>query len=312
MRWLKKLLNKPSPEQAGAHLARGVEASRADRMEEALAAYRQAIECDPTQPFAHLNEALALQDLYNRDGEGLDAETRQERLEEIRAAFERALEMDEGQLVGWRALGHVCRRLSDWQRAEQAFERLLEIAPEDFEHSAEAERELKVISVKAERARVLDHAVDLALADEPDLEELRESLEQVEPLLMHPETPVSAFWATGVLRRRLDDNAGAREMFEACVERSPHHLDARRELATLCIKAGEVQTALEHSVFAYREDPSNAALVCNVGVCHLSLGDLAQAQEYLEMARGLAPDNAIVKRAWAALREAQAEAQPQP
>ena len=80
------------------------------------------------------------------------------------------------------------------------------------------------------------------------------------------------------------------------VERAPRHLDARRELATLFMKAGDARAALEHSVEAYREDPSNAALICNVGVCHLSLGDLAQAEEFLKMAIDLAPENEIAQR----------------
>ena len=48
-----------------------------------------------------------------------------------------------------------------------------------------------------------------------------------------------------------------------------------------------MDVALKHSMAAYGEDPSNAGLVCNVGVCHLGLGHLDQAEEFLTIARDL-------------------------
>ena len=52
---------------------------------------------------------------------------------------------------------------------------------------------------------------------------------------------------------------------------------------------------------AYRLDPLDAGLVCNVGVCHLALGDLAQAREFIVLAAAMAPEDPIVIRAAAAL-----------
>lgn len=304
MRWLKKLFEKrEDPEAAARELMRGVELAQRERFEEALSAYRRALELYEEFGLAYLNQALALQDLYNRDSSQLDAGDRSSRLTEIEESLERAVELEPELLVAWRHLAHVRRRLGDFIRAEQAFEHLVEVAPEDFPHLDEAKRELRHVAVLAERQRTLQHAVELAVADESEVEEMRAAVEQVEPLLIHPETPDQAFWATGVLLRRLDDLGGAREMFEACVERAPRHLDARRELATICMHAGDMGEALEHSMEAYREDPSNPALVCNVGVCYLGLDDLGSAEEFLRMARDIAPDNEIVRRAWEALED---------
>lgn len=306
MSWLKKIFGKPSKEEAARRVSEGVVLARQGKLQDALVAYRDALRLDPGSAVAHLNEALALQDLYNLESARLGAEDRGERLREICDALERALALDPGLIAAWRSLGHVSRRLARYTRAEEAFEKLLEIAPADFPHREEAERELKVISVRAERERVLERAVALAVGKEPRLEEVRETLEKVRPLLVHQDVPGEAFWAAGVLARRLDDKAGARELFEACLERDERHAHARRELATLCIQAGEVQLALSHSLVAYREDPSDPALVCNVGVCHLSLGDLEQAEEYLRMARDMSPSDPIVQRAWTALQSTRA------
>lgn len=308
MRWLKNLFRKePNTEEAARHLSLGVAFAQKGRFEEALLAYRKAREADPSYALAHLNEALALQDLYNANSASLDDEERQERLHAIRDALDRALELDDTLLVGWRALGHVSRRVGDYVRSEEAFKKLVSLAPDDFPHLEEARRELRAVAQRAERQRVLQNAFDVALDRGAEAAQMREAFERLEPLLLHPEVPDDAFWAAGVLLRRLDDTTGAREMLEACLARAPRHVRAHRELATLCMQAGDARAALEHSVEAYREDPSNPALLSNVGVCHLTLGDFAQAEEFLRMAMGLAPDDPIVQRAWAAFENARAQ-----
>lgn len=308
MRWLKNLFRKDTdPEEATRHLAVGVALAQKQRYGEALLAYRRAREADPSYALAHLNEALALQDLYNAKTTLLEDAERHSHLEEIRDALERSLTLDDTMLVAWRALGHVSRRLGDYVRAEDAFSKVVTLAPEDFPHLEEAQRELTAVAARAERQRTLKSAYDAALSRDVDTAGLRDAVERVQPLLIHPETPDDAFWAAGVLLRRLDDAKAAREMFEACLERSPRHVRAHRELATLCMQGGDAHAALEHSVEAYREDPSNAALLCNVGVCHLTLGNFGQAEEFLRMAIGLAPTDPIVQRAWSAFEKARGE-----
>lgn len=79
---------------------------------------------------------------------------------------------------------------------------------------------------------------------------------------------------------------------------------AHKELASLHFHGGQPDLALPHARAAYETDPTNAALVCNVGVCHLATGDLKEAREFLLIAKGLAPRDPIVLDAFKALDDA--------
>ena len=56
---------------------------------------------------------------------------------------------------------------------------------------------------------------------------------------------------------------------------------------------------------AYRLDPIDPGLVCNVGVCHLAAGDVVGAREFIDLARQMAPKDPIVVRALTALVDAE-------
>lgn len=308
MTWLQKLLGKPASEKAAQRVAEGVALARSGALARALEVYRDAQRLDPGNAFAYLNEGLALQDLYNQQAADLAPDERLARLRDIREALERALDHDEGSWIAWRALGHVSRRLGRFVAAEAAFRRLLRDAPGDYPHRAEVERELLEVAPHAARQGALERAADLAIREDIEPELLREALEGLAVFLADESTPAEAFWAAGVLARRLEDAARAEEHFAACLARAPHHVNARQEMASLCMRAARLREALDHSLAAYREDPTNPALVCNVGVCWLLLGDLARAEEYVAMARDMAPQDAIVQRAWGQVREAASRA----
>ena len=72
----------------------------------------------------------------------------------------------------------------------------------------------------------------------------------------------------------------------------------------MCMEDGDLARALSASIDAYREMPSDAGLVCNVGVCHLGLGDVDKAEEYIDLAWRLEPKDPIVLRAKDALAKA--------
>ncbi|MBM4280470.1 MAG: hypothetical protein FJ137_06825 [Deltaproteobacteria bacterium] len=113
--------------------------------------------------------------------------------------------------------------------------------------------------------------------------------------------PPHLFALAGALARKTGDLARARALLDDAVRHDKHDLEAWRELATVCMTTGDLNAALAASLAAYREDPVDAGLVCNVGVCHLALGDRAQAAEFFELAYGMAPDDPIIGRAVAAL-----------
>lgn len=297
MSWFKKLLGKPCPEESAQRVADGVLLARQGKLERALLAYEEAIRLDPGNALAHLNAALAKQDLYNRAVADLDAEDKKQKLLEIQQFLDAALDLAPDSHIAWRAAAHVARKQGRVVEAVRAFERTLLSAPETFEHRAEIEELLTKLRPMAERERVLADAMDLARRNEIVETMSSATLERLEAYLEDEDSRTDWFWAAGVLARHLGDNDKARRHFSACLDREKHHAHAHRELATLYMREGRVQDALSHSLEAYREDPSNPALVCNVGVCYLEVGDLEQAGEYLTLARDMDPGDPIVGRA---------------
>jgi tetratricopeptide (TPR) repeat protein len=308
MSWLKKLLKGRDPKRAEALISQGLAHYREGRFQEALKAYEAAAQADEENAVAHLNHGLCLLDLYNLTASEMDADTQAAHLEATRASLQAAIEKNGTLLAAYRALGHVLRRLGKHAEAAAAFQQVLDDAPADFEHRSEVAKALAEASRRANEAEALAVARALAIrnvddedAPEASAAEVDEALKNLAPALAAGEPTTELMWVTGVLRRkqgRLDD---ARAWFERLLEESPRHLEAHRELASIHMKSGDAKAALVHSRVAYEEDPSNPGLVCNVGVCHLSLGDFAQAREFLEMARGMDPKNPIIANAWAAL-----------
>jgi Flp pilus assembly protein TadD len=301
--FIKKLLKgEPDREKAEKLVAKGVERARQGDLEGALKLYRDAQRADPAEPLARVNEALALLDRFNRDKDGLDDDDRRARLGEIRASLEDAVDYAPEDLGALRALLHVRRRLGDFSAAARTARRLLDAAPDDFPYKREVEKDLREIAPRAARQEATDNASRLALDEDASEEQQTEALEALTPFLEGDDVERDARWAAGVLARRLEKDEDAADHFRAILDDAPGDLGAHRELADLYARNGNAKRALKHSLEAYRADPMDPGLVCNVGVCHLELGDLDQAEEYLEIARGLDPGGAIVQRAWSALQ----------
>jgi tetratricopeptide (TPR) repeat protein len=119
---------------------------------------------------------------------------------------------------------------------------------------------------------------------------------------------VSPFLLTlaGTLARKVGDLERARSLLDTAVADDSKDLEAWRNLATVCLAQGDIAAAIKASQAAYRLDPVDAGLVCNLGVCHLAaadagLGNVDEAREYIELAARLAPKDPIVQRAMATL-----------
>lgn len=302
--WLKKILGKVGRERAAQLTADGVAAAAEGRLEEARDRYAEAVDADDTYALAHLNLALARMELYNASSAAADDEERRQRLREIESGLERALALDPTYLAGWRCLGHVASRLGHDPRAEEAFTHLLEVAPPEFPHRDEVRAALKTVAPRARRARALDDLLRLSIDGDAPVDALQAALDEVAPYQQDEDLPASALAARGTILKRLDRPDEARASFAECVAKDPAHVEARRALATSFLDAGDLQQALQHSLEAYRVDPQDAGLVCNVGVCWLGLGDVDKAAEYIEIAKHLAPKDPIVQRAWTALEAA--------
>jgi predicted Zn-dependent protease len=205
MGWFKKLIGKASPEESAQRVADGVVLARRGKSEQALSAYQEAIRLDPGNGVAHLNAALAQQDIFNRDLENFDEDTQKQKLLEIQQSLDKALELAPESHIAWRVAAYVARKQGHVVDALEAFERTLDFAPEGFEHRDEVEQALEQVRPLAERERVLRRAMDVAACNDVVPEESEEALAELEPHLDAGEAKSDWFWAAGVLSRHVGD-----------------------------------------------------------------------------------------------------------
>ncbi len=311
MNFFKKILFGIDPEQAAKHIAEGVQKAKLGRFKDAEALYLEAQKRDPDNAIATLNLAIVRMDMFNARAAKLSAEDQATRLADIYDLLEEALEKDRTLVAGHRLLGHVARRLSRYLRAERAFTDALDLAARDYPHTNEINLALMQVKPLADRVRHVEKLAEIA--DDPGAtdEDVKAALDAFVVLLPAPgeETDdgmgidASRLLLAARLARRTDDDDRATDLLLRVLEADAHNLSAKRELATLCMKNGDRERALTFSLAAYQEDPTDAGLVCNVGVCFLELGKLDEAREYIALAKGLAPDDPIVQNAEETLQE---------
>jgi tetratricopeptide (TPR) repeat protein len=307
--FLKRLLGLKDPRRAASLVAKGVSQARGGDLKGALASYRAALAADDEYALAHLNVALCLQDLYNVDRTTLAGEEQDERLHQLAGHLRRAVELDARLTPGFRALGFVERALGDFEAARDAFNRYLAAAEEKDPHRERVLQTLTEVQDKAviqEHLRVgLDVAERAAEADEPTRADAETRLTYVAE--KEPQR-AQALWALGVLRRTAKDLEAATRWLDAALVADPGCLPAHKELASLHFHGGNPALALPHARACYEADPTNPALTCNLGVCHLALGNLAEARELVDLARDMAPKDPIVQDAFRAVEEATRDA----
>lgn len=306
MSWFKRALGLQGREKATALVTQGVVHAREGRLDDARRAYEAAVDADDGLAVAHLNLGLCRLDLFNREGRTRGEADRAEALEQIAAPLERALALDPTPWMGWRALAHVDERRGRWAKAEDAWRRLRETAPKDGQAVLDAQRALQALAGRATADRARRRAL-AALDVDSGQDERVAALAALLPLLDDvalSDVLVRGHALAGTLARRAGDRGRARALLEQAVAMDGHDIEALRELASVALEEGDVQRALAASVEAYRENPGDAGLVCNVGVCHLAVGDVDRAREYIDLAWQLEPKDPIVLRARDALARA--------
>lgn len=311
MSWLKKMLGGGGPDRGRATtlVTEGFVHAREGRLDAALRRYEAAIDADDGFPVAWLNLGLSRLDALNRDLAQLDDDARAAALDRIAGALERALELEAEPMVGWRALARVSERRGDFARAEEAWARVEARAQPDSADLGEARKARAALTRRALAQRVRARALGaMAPGATPDVQ--RAALAELKAILERPVdddgTVLVARGAAlaGSIARRAGERGVARAFLEQAVAEDPGDLDALRELASVHLEDGDLRQALAVSVDAYRAAPANAALVCNVGVCHLGLGNIAEAEEFIELAHRMEPKDPIVVRAREALERA--------
>lgn len=308
MKWLKKAFGSRNRERATALVTAGFVHAREGRLDEARRSYDAATDADDTLAVAWLNLGLCELDLFNRDATSLDEEARADVLERAAASLEKALALDDAAFVGWRALARVEERRGSWARADEAWQKVAATAPKDGNVVADANKARKAIARRAAAERARRQAL-AALEPSASDAERHDALAALLPFLEEEDPDVvrvlgRAAALAGSLARKAGERPLARKLLERAVSEDAADVEALRELASICIEDGDLRRALAASIEAYRERPTDAGLVCNVGVCHLGLGDVEQAAEYIELAHRLEPKDPIVLRAREALAQA--------
>lgn len=317
MRWLKKALGLVGRQRAESLVTKGYVAAREGRRSEALKLYEEAAEADETLAVAWLNAALCRLESFNEGAAGLAPDGRTAELDAIATLLERAVSLAEVPPSAFRSLARVSERRGAFLRAEECWQKVLEALAEDPAtqplQQQEARRALDEVRPRAALERSLQRA-RAALTTGVGDDERKEALAGLQAILEAPpvgvDVPARAWALAGTLARRLRDLAAARQLLEHAVTVDGNDLEALRELASTFVDLGELPLALQTSLAAYRKNPLDAGLVCNVGVCHLALGDAQKAGEFLAIARDMAPKDPIVQRAWQTLVEGSQAAPP--
>jgi tetratricopeptide (TPR) repeat protein len=322
VRWLKKALGLAGRKAAEDLCMKGYIAAREGRLDDAQRHYDDAVAADDTLAVAAFNAGQTALERYNRDAAALDDAGRRARLEVARNRLEKAVAVDDAHAPSWRALARVRERLGDvagavlaWERVEQHLH-VDEGAPVAavVEARAEARRERARLAPAAALALAVRRARELLASEVVDAAAAGvavDALLAARAAATATSSPLPPGLATlmGCLARRGGDGR-ARDLLDEAVAADPRDLEAVRNLATLCLASGDFPAALRASQAAYRLDPVDAGLVCNVGVCHLALAraadvvdeeQLARAREFIDLARQLSPKDPIVLRAVAAL-----------
>ena len=310
MSFLKRLLGLRDPRRAANLVADGVVCARAGDTAGALRAYRDAVSADDQYALGHLNVALALQDQFNQQRQNLDPDSSTHQLEEMDAALARAATLDPELAPAWRARGFVARALGAHGAAKEYLQRYLELTGD--EKDPHRDRVTQALHEIIPLALVEENMAAALAVVESVTEATPEQCEEAEQRLLQVVTQrpqhAQAFWALAVLKRQAKDLPAACAHLEAALAAQPDMVAAHKELASLHFHGQDFAAALPHALAAYQADPTHAPLVCNVGVCHLALGQLAEAREFITMARTISPKDPIVQDAWRALEEAQRSA----
>ncbi len=240
-----------APEHAGALGLLGLLHQQQGALEDALDCLRRAAQAEPAQAvfrltLAHLlaemgrpveAEAACRQSL-ERDPGSFDAWLHLGRLcqnqgrhTEAVAALRHAAALRPGAVEAWHALGLAQMALEDWDGAHASFIQALEARPGDLGALCQFGVVLRHRGALAEAWRCFDRV----LAREP-----RHAL---------------ALFHLGTLHFNQRDWAPAIRCYEAALEAEPDLVEARQNLASIYLDAGQPEQARQHRDAAYRRRP---------------------------------------------------------
>ncbi len=270
--------------------------SQSGRIEESIALLKQSIELEPKYLEAYL-------------GLGLMHELREEP-DKAESAYRAAIEIQQQtgakSLTAYFRLAQLLAGQGFYDKAEEQFRKVLEIAP----RAVEAYFELAHLYLKQERAQeaiaVLSEAAPLA-EDQARLHVLTGMARMIggdlagaeesyfKSAQIEPDNEVCCFYL-GVLYEKQGRDEEAWEQFYRVLEINPDNAEAGNYLGYMLAEAGkDLDEAVRLIQHALEIEPDNGAYIDSLGWAYYKLGKLDEARQYLERAVELIEDDPVVR-----------------
>ena len=255
----------------------------AGRYAEALAAYSQALQLDPTDDAAWNNKGIALNHL--------------KRYEEALAAYDRSLQLDPHDALVWYNKGMAFNHLKRYQEALAAYNHAIQLNPNDADAWNGKGWVLRGLKRYQGALAAFGCALQLTSDDADtrsgkgwvfiDLKRYEDALDACEQAIQLDPTNASAWsgkgWALGELDRPQESLAAC----EQAIQLDPTNASAWTTKGAALIELRRYQEALKACERAIQLDPTYASAWNNKGVALEALRRTKEAEQAFKKAREL-------------------------
>lgn len=241
------------PTNADLHNSKGVLLLGEDRLDEAIAAFRQVIEARPDDVSALLNLGEAC--------------VRARAWRDAAAWFRRAAETMPDHRDAWNGLGFALHQMGEVGEAEQAYRHALDLDP------AYSRARLNLSDLLLSVGRAQEAARELMAAIEKD-----------------PNDPY-AYNRLGLLLEQAGKTEDALTCYRKALELKPDYAEAQNNVGYMLFRKGLLDEATRHLQEAVRLDPSLRQALVNLGDALAAAGRHAEALKHYQAALELAPEN---------------------
>ncbi|MEM7247671.1 MAG: tetratricopeptide repeat protein [Acidobacteriota bacterium] len=243
------------------------------------------------------------------------------RNQEAAASYAEALRQADSTADGWLGYSKALLRLDDFDGAQDALKRAVELAPDDpeihyslaslhrsrgdFDAQEEALANFERLTdereeIKEDRTRVEEsHGRAAVLMSEEKWDEAAALLNELSADAFVTERGFRQPRVLADLARchsALGDGQAARRLYAESLELRPAAFTTNFDLGTLLVSDGEVHAGLSYLVRAAEADPFNPSVHVNLGLAHGLLGRLNDARAELRKAITLAPEDRSIQQ----------------
>lgn len=288
--------------------------AQANRLEEAMAIWRDLLREDPTdtQTYLHLGQA----------------HQRQEEFDQARWCYENALKLAPASWSALYGLAQLHWQAQEYEQALELYRRAAALQPDQallqydlglallqeghFEEASIALRRALQGDLSAEqRAQAREHLIHLGetrfreeikadltcrrCADWIAEGRFREALEELQRVVRELPQHASAWYSLGLAYQglhRLEDAAAA---LRQVLVMEPDQADAYSDLSLVLLQLGEAEKAYQHALQACRRRPGDPEILRNFGLACWFVGRRKEARWLLNLAHRLDPQDPITR-----------------